>query len=239
MLHFLKTANGLLLLVSLFLFSLFSGCATTSDFQYVDPRYRNLSQTNVSVLFIPFVSNLLNPIQRDSLISKKTKEFKPITTTEINFFENYMPIVLADHTINKIIIIEQPVKPSDIEFVYKKLITDDGKEQGYYIPAKEQFVYEGDIPDYLFLAEDIYFRKSVSDKEIKVGRGSSSYFSLDAGIDYLLWDNKKGKVSAFGNLTKQMTLLGLPERTEYLSVFDDFAKSIISKSPLALKNIKF
>ena len=231
--------SSLLPLTLLLVISLLPGCATTSDFQYVDPQYRNLSQTNSTVLFIPFVSNLLDPIQRDSLITKKTKEFKPITLTETIFYENYMPKVLADHTINKIITIEQPIKPADIKFVHKRLKTDDGTEHEFYVPTRGQFIYEGEIPDYLFLVEDIYFWKSVSDKDIKVGRGSSSNFLLDAGIEYLLWDNINGRVSAFGSLTKQMTLMGLPERAEYLFVFDDFAKSIISKSPLTVKTIKF
>lgn len=203
------------------------------------PEYQGLRKTSASVMIMPFISSMVNENQKKIIFNRRVKNNEPMTTAEENFFNAFMPPILADYTIAEVISADSLITPLDIKFTYKELKNEKDQVIDAFIPSSGTFTYKGKTPDFMLIVENLYFLKTIVDKGTFVGAGSSSNFALEAGMDYVLWDNKKAKVCSFGRLNKKLTLASFPEKMEYLSVLNEFAVSIIKNTPLVPKDIRF
>lgn len=203
------------------------------------PEYQGLRKTSATVMIMPFISSMINENQKKIIFDRRVKNNQPMTSAEENFFNAFMPPILADYTIAEIISVDSAITPDDIKFAYKELKNKKNQAIEAFIPSSGVFTYKGKTPDFMLIVENLYFLKTIVDKETFVGSGSSSNFAMETGMDYVLWDNKKAKICSFGRLHKKLTLVSLPEKMEYLSVFNEFAVSIIKNTPLVPKDIRF
>lgn len=214
-------------------------CSVSDRFTYVAPEYKNLNQSGVQILIMPFISSLLENDQLNEFINRKNASKQMLTTKEVELIENYMPVLLSENTFAKIIKANKESIKSPLKFSYKSPGSDFDSTQFVYIPDVKGFAYEDNIPNYLFFVQDAYFNKSGDEKGVTMGRGSESFFVMMAGIEYLLWDNLKGCVAAFGKLQAKQKLLSLPNKESYLAILETFVVDMLSQSPLAQKKIYF
>ena len=203
------------------------------------PEYQGLRKTSATVMIMPFISSLVNKDQKKIIFNRRVKNNEPMTTAEENLFNAFMPPILADYTIAEVINVDSVITPDNIKFTYKELKNEKGQIIDAFIPSSGTFTYKGKTPDFMLIVENLYFLKTIVDKDTFVGAGSSSNFAMEAGMDYVMWDNKKEKVCSFGRLNKNLTLATFPEKMEYLSVLNEFAVSIIKNTPLVPKDIRF
>ena len=203
------------------------------------PEYKGLRKASASVMIMPFISSMVNENQKKIIFNRRVKNNQPMTRAEENYFNSFMPPILADYTIADVISADSAISPRSIKFTYKELKNKKGQIIDAFIPSSGIFTYNGKTPDFMLIVENLYFLKTVVDKDTFVGAGSSSNFALEAGMDYVIWDNKKARVCSFGRLNKKLTLATFPEKMEYLSVLNEFAIAIIKNSPLVPKDIRF
>lgn len=214
-------------------------CSGADRFIYVAPEYKNLNQSNVEILIMPLISTLLDNDQLHNFIEKKNQNKQLLTSKEIELIDNYMPILLAENTFAKIIKAEKQLINKRIKFSYVSAQNNSDSSNMMYMPEVKDLIYDGKNPDYLFFIEDVYFVRTGDEKGVSMGRGSQSFFTLDAGIKYILLDNRTGKVAAMGKLKSTQKLLSLPGKESYLFALETFISDMLSNSPLAQKKIYF
>jgi hypothetical protein len=206
---------------------------------YVADEYKNLQQSGVNILVMPFISNLLESSQVQGFFEKKNKAKQYLTAKEIELLENYMPIFLEENTFAKVTKAEKETIKSKIKFNYISLEEKEDTTTQFYLPNLNQYAYDGVIPQYLFFVQDAFFNKTGDGKGVSLGRGSETFFVIDAGIKYLLWDNIKNKVAAYGKLQTKQKLFSLPTKESYLTILELFVNDMVSQSPFAQKKIYF
>lgn len=213
-------------------------CSSSIHFQYIAPEYKNLNEQNVTVLLMPFITKLVDPVQRGIIFDRKNREKKPVNEKEIDVLENYLSPILSENTWAKIIRADESLKQNSMKLVFKEIEIEKGKIVELFVPAGK-IVNKGITLEYVLIIEDLYFLKDMEEKNPSLGRGTNQLFTMIAGIEYLLWDNKKEKLVGYGSLNRKMQLFAIPEREEYIGVLENFALSIIQKSPFSQKKVYF
>lgn len=221
----------------LFVFA-FGGCASSLNYQYLAPEYRDSRQSNSTVLVLPYISKIVSPSQRELINTRKIAEKKPVTGKEIDLLESYLKLILAEKAIAKIIVGDESFETSKIGLELKSFLFEDNKNAEMFVPLKPINIKE-EKPNYILIIEDIYFLKNFNEKNPSLGQGSREIYLFEGGIRYLLWDNRKMTLVSFGELNKKMKLMMLPTKDEYIQMLESFVSSIIDKSPLYKKEIRF
>jgi len=218
-----------------------AGCAPAPPSFYIAPEYRDKGGSDVSIAVLPYVGKLMSAQQWEAFIARKTKESKLVTNLEIELFEGFFPALLSEKTHARVVSYNKSDNSAGIQL--QSRMTDIGFEpkMDLLIPASEKVQVSGEIPDFLFIVQDLFFMKQKLDGPgIQVpGRGNAVDYSMESGIDYLVWDNKNYRIAACGKLTKATRLLAPPGREQYLKVLDDFVDSIVRNSPLSQKTISY
>lgn len=225
-------------ITSLLLTFVLLSCTASDRFTFVAPEYKNLNQSGVEILIMPFITNLFETNQLQEYIERKNRSKETLTAKEMELLENYIPILLAENSFSKITKAEKKSLKTPIKFDH---IIPEGSDttKRVYVPRIKNLTYEDIIPKYIFFIEDAYFNKTGDEKGVFMGRGSESFFVFDAGIEYLLWDNHNGKIAAFGKLQAKQKLLALPNKESYLAILETFVVDLLRDSPLAQKKIYF
>jgi hypothetical protein len=220
---------------------IFAGCAPAPPSFYLAPEFRNTRRSDASILVLPYVGKLMTSEQWQAFIERKTKEQRLVTNLEVELYEGYFQILLAEKTYAKVIPYGQGEKAASIQLRYQE--TEGGVEpkMNLLVPASGNIKVNGETPEYLFIVQDLFFMKGKIDGPggQVPGRGNAVDYYMESGIDYLIWDNKNEKTVACGKLSKRTRLLAPPSREQYLKVLDDFADSIVMNSPLAHKSISY
>jgi hypothetical protein len=225
------------LVVALFFLT---GCVPTPSF-YLAPEYRNVRHSEVSILVLPYVLKLMTPDQSELFIDRKTKENKLITNLEVELYEGYFQILLSEKTHARVLPYDKATNRSTVRLRTQATESGIKPKMILFVPHSGSIQVNGETPDYLFVIQDLFFMKGRSEglsSRIPGGGGMVDYV-LEAGIDYLIWDNKKEKTVAFGSLSNRTRLLAPPDKEHYLKVMEEFAASVVKNSPFAEKKISF
>lgn len=229
----IKKLIGNLLLVGITMTS----CTRVSNVIYVHDEYKDKKLTNISVLVIPYVAKAISAEQRMEFIARKSTQGKTVTRGEIELIENNIKSLLTEHIIGKVTIHEAEFQYSNKEFSFQDISYNGAGIMEMYVP-KSKIEYKGEVPDFLFIVEDIYFVRDAKLEDVSLGRGSNTSYKFGGGIEYLLWDNKQGKTAAYGKLSREHQLFEFPQKQEYISLLDEFLSMIIDISPLYKKEIR-
>jgi len=217
---------------------IFSGCIKSSTFQYIKLEYSDKKHFYTKILVLSLSNQLLS--KQDQLSISNGKKVNPLLMSrqELAYFNNYMGPIVSEVAIAEVLGIDPSFKTKEMKFKYFKV--DPEKAESFYLfsPDSGQIVYRDVIPDYVLFLEDLYFLKDFKEEMSVIGRGSSSKYTLETGIEYLIWDNKKQTVAAYGKLSHSLNLFDYPSKDNYLNILESFAFSIFSKSPIAFKQVK-
>ena len=151
---------------------------------------------------------------------------------ELKYFNSCIGPALSEVTTADVIGIDPYIKYTGISFSYRELKADKESAIMICVPDSGQIKYRDQIPDYVIFFEDLYFLKDFMEERTGIGRGSSEKYTLEAGLEYLLWDNKKQKIATYGKLSQSMSLFNFPSKENYMQIIESYALSIIEKSPL-------
>jgi hypothetical protein len=183
----------------------------------------------------------MTPEQWESFIARKTKENKLVTNLEVELYEGFFQILLAEKTHARVIPYDKAANATSIRL--RDWETESGIEpkMNLLVPASARIQINGETPEYLFVVQDLFFMKAKLDGPgVQVpGQGIKTDYFMESGIDYLIWDNKNYKTVACGKLTKGTRLLAPPSREQYIKVLDDFVDSIVKNSPLSQRAISY
>ncbi len=236
----LRTVTTLFIIILFYLvfLLLFFNCQRSSTFQFLYPAYENMNQFGKTLLVLSLNNELISKSQQQQLLGKK--KIKPLLDSrqELAYFYNYMAPTLSEVAVVNVIGIDTSFKANEINFMFNEFKTIEGNNLQIFTPSSGKLRYKNIVPDYVLFFEDLYFLKDYIEERAKgLGRGTSSKYTLDTGVEYLLWDNYKEKTVGYGILTKSLNLFDYPSRDVYLSIFEEFANSIIKMSPIAWKQI--
>lgn len=214
------------------------GCGFSQNLQILKPEYVNNRRFNATVLVMPLTSELLPSEKSSTSTGVETPPAKFYDRQELLYFYNYMGLSLAEITTAKVLGIDRINLNKDISFIRQNMNGDSLNPLYMHVPASDPLRYMEKQPDFILFFEDIYFKKDFIDERTGIGRGSSSNYTMQAGLIYLIWDNEKGAVAAFGKLERTMNLLDYPKKSNYISLFEEFAGLIVDKSPLVRKQVQ-
>jgi len=213
----------------LFFLLLLPACFISNNWQVVLPDYENRREFGVRVLAMPLNRDLVNQKERQSRSAYENQIPRPLSSREVSFFYNYMAPALSEMAVAEVIGIDPLFKPDDISFTWQKLQNDHQESTQMYVPSLSTLKYRGKTPAYLIFFQDLYFIKLLSEERNGLGKGSSKKYTLEAGLKYLIWDNRKQKIAAYGELEKQLNLFEYPSKDIYLLVIDYFAQSNVER----------
>lgn len=215
----------------LFLF----GCAAQSHFQVVNNSTSG-KLFSPTVLLLPLNNTLIPYNTQQELMqgSKDDESFCLINEKQI--FNDFMAPTFADNTFSKVIPGNSSFDVSQINFSYTKLYSDNKKASFHmFVPQKGKIQIDDKKPKYVIFFEDLNFNKEFTAEGGGLGKTSQRVVIVKSSVKYCIWDNTNEEIVAYGKLAKNLRLLSLPKRTEYLEVFDEYAKKIISASPFTQK----
>ncbi|MFA7228651.1 MAG: hypothetical protein WC061_06400 [Melioribacteraceae bacterium] len=157
----------------------------------------------------------------------------------MELFDNYISQLLSDNSQAKFSRADKDIVLRDFKLTHQLLQIDNSSKFDLYLPSEIKTVSKNDEPDYLALFTDVYFNKNYIEKGDGLGRGTQSSYRINAGIEYELWDNRRGKIAAFGRISQNIKLIDVPSKEDYLSILEKMAITIIQQSPFASKKIYF
>lgn len=213
----------------------FLGCSAPSKLQIIEPEYQNVQQYHATLLVMPLTGELISHESRTKNAVGNEKTKKNLSANERAFFYRYFGAVLADVTTAIVIGIDPKFKPENVSYSYRELKLNEKKTLKMLVPSSGRIQYEELLPDFVLFAEELFFDIVYEEKKQGLGSGYREQYTLDTGLQYVLWDNKAQKIAAYGELNKSYNLMNLPTRDTYLDVLERFASSIIEKSPLVIK----
>jgi hypothetical protein len=217
------------------------GCAPAPSSFYLAPEYRSTHESEVSILVLPYVGKLMTPEQWESFIARKTKEQKLVTNVEVELYDGYFQLFLAERTHARVIPYGKVENRTAIPLRYLETGSGIEPKMNLLVPVSGNIQVNGETPEYLFIVQDLFFMKGKIDgpgRQVP-GRGNEVDYYMESGIDYLIWDNKHDKIVACGRPTKRTRLLAPPTKEQYLKVLEGFVDSIVKNSPLAQKTISY
>jgi hypothetical protein len=225
----------------IFPFLFLIGCAPGPSSFYLAPEYANIRESSVSILVLPYVGKLMTPEQWESFIARKTKEQKHVTNLEVELYEGYFQVLLAERTQARVIPYGKVESKTGIRLRYMETESGIEPKMNLMVPDSGKIQINGEMPEYLFVVQDLFFMKGKIDGPggQVPGRGNEVDYYMESGIDYLIWDNKNDKTVACGRLTNRTRLLARPTKDQYLKVLDGFVDSIVKNSPLAQKTLSY
>lgn len=222
--------------ILIFLLNSILSCFSTSNFQFIDPEYENSNYFSATVMAMALNTDLISADVQESLLQGVAEKVDMFNQQEREYFYNYMGPALAEKTTAKIYGIDPFFMPTSIEFSYQQLVFENGTQTKMFAPISGKVKYYDTTPDYVLFFEDLMFIKDFREESGGLGRGSVKKYSMKAAVNYLLWDNNKQKIVAYGKLGNDFNFLDFPNRENYVQLFDKWAFLIVQKSPLVLKH---
>lgn len=213
------------------------GCVPSSQFSYVRPDYQNRKEFSSNVMVMQFIPKYFTAVQKERFYEKQNAERKYLSRNETDLFDNYMPQLLSENTQVKILKPDNNFDPEGFLTIDTQDIKDRKVE--LYIPSNQKQNFKLLIPDYIILFTDLYFQKDAVERGVSMGQGTKTYYSLNGGIEYIIWNYKKKELVGYGKQEQKLKLLEAPEKEDYLSIMERFAAAIVQNSPFASKKVYF
>ena len=233
----MKSCHSRLLYVFIFIFFSMLFRCSLSTMQFLDPEYEEDKVFETSVLILPLTTEYLPFAMQDSLATNQPFERKMISSFEKNYFNHIMPLSMEELTTASIIGIDPYFKPVDIRFSYEPLKFDK-KRFHMFVPKSGQIQYHEKKPEFILFIEDLYFNKAFEESSGGLGRGSQQKYVLDAGLEYLIYNNIKQKPVAYGKVKQTSNLMGMPTKDDYSAAIEELALEIVEKSPFVKRYIQ-
>jgi len=219
----------------IFLLNSMLSCVASSNFQFIDPEYENSNYFSASLMVMALNTDIISKNVQEELLQGDATKVDMFNQQEREYFYNYIGPALAEKSTAKIYGIDPFFKPTNIEFSYQQLSFENGTQTKMFVPLSGKLKYYNTTPDYVLFFEDLIFIKDFREESGGVGRGTVQKYSLQAGVKYLLWDNNKLKIVAYGKLGNDLNFLDFPTRENYVQLFEKWALLIVEKSPLVTK----
>lgn len=213
------------------------GCAAPAKIQVLEDGYAPASKYMASLLVMPLNSDLIKQAQFAGKNNGKAAHHTLVGKDKA-FLYRYLGAVFSDVTTASVFGIDARHKP-DVQFEEKRLPLSSKATLDIWGPRAGQLTFEDQTPDFVLFLEDVYFDLNYEESRRGVGSGTREQYTLDAGMEYLLWDNRKASVCGYGKLAKTFNLIALPTKENYLTILESFARSIVQKSPLVIKQAIF
>lgn len=232
----MKNSKSNLLILTLIIVNIsFLRCISASNHQFLDPDYEGLNYFSASLMVMALNTHIISEDVQEKLMPDDAIKVDMFNQQEREYFYNYMGPALAERTTAKIYGIDPFFMPTNIEFSYQQLLFEKGTPIKMFVPLSGKIKYYDSTPDYVLFFEDLMFMKDFREESGGIGRGTVQKYSLKAGVKYLLWDNNKQKIVAYGKLGNDLSFLDFPTRENYVQLFEKWALLIVQKSPLVRK----
>lgn len=223
-------------LILIFLINSILSCVASSNYQFIDPEYENSNYFSASLMVMALNTDIISKDVQEKLLPGDETKVDKFNQQEREYFHNYMGPALAEKSTAKIYGIDPFFKPTNIEFSYQQLSFENGTQIKMFAPISGKVKYYDTTPDYVLFFEDLTFIKDFREESGGLGRGTVQKYSLKAALNYLLWDNNKQKIVAYGKLENDLIFLDFPTRDNYVQLFEKWALLIVQKSPLVIKH---
>jgi len=223
-------------IILIFLINSLLSCVASSNYQFIDPEYKNLNYFSATIMVMSVNTDLISKEAQVKLLHGAAAKVDMFNQQEREYFYNYMGPALAEKSTAKIYGIDPFFKPTNIEFSYQQLSFENGTQTKMFAPISGKVKYYDTTPDYVLFFEDLMFIKDFREESGGLGRGTVQKYSMKAALNYLLWDNNKQKIVAYGKLENDLIFLDFPTRDNYVQLFEKWALLIVQKSPLVIKH---
>lgn len=213
------------------------GCsATATKFQIIEPDYKANQDFSAVLLLMPLSTDLIDRTRQEELAGNSEFPKKALSVAERSFFYNYFGATFSETTTAEVLGIDRDFRPDSLTLEYRHLAPSEKISTYMFVPADGQIKYREEMPDYVLFVEDLYFEKTYEEYRTVISRGTSDKFVMKTGLEYLLWDNRAGKIAAYGKLENTLNLMTVPTKDTYIDVLENFAQSIIQKTPLVRRH---
>jgi len=210
-------------------------CVSFSNYQFINHEYENLNHFSALLMVMALNTDIISKDVQEKLLQGKEVKQDMFNQQERDYFNNYMGPALAEKTTAKIYGIDPLFKPTDMEFIFQRLQFENELDIKMFVPVSGKIKYYNVTPHYVLFFEDLKFEKDFREESGSLGRGTVQRYTMKAGVKYLLWDNNKQRIAAYGKLANDLNFLDLPLRENYIQLFEKWALLIIQKSPLTRK----
>jgi hypothetical protein len=222
-------------LILIIILNSFLYCVSSSNYQFIYPEYEKLNFFSASLMVMALNTDIISKDVQEKLLQGDATKVDMFNQQEREYFNNYMGPALAEKTTAKIYGIDPLFKPTDIEFIFQRLQFENELDIKMFVPLSGKIKYYNVTPHYVLFFEDLKFEKDFREESGGLGRGTVQRYTMQAGVKYLLWDNNKQRIAAYGKLENDLNFLDFPTRENYVQLFEKWALLIVQKSPLVRK----
>lgn len=223
-----------------FLFSVvslcvFNSCIGTSNVQILNENYKDIKVYNTSVTLFPLTEDFVNPQVWDLHTIQHPENKSAANDKNKGIFQRYFSTVFEEVTTASIIDgFDEKNLEARFEFIDTALPISEKDSLSFLVPSNsEAFINENEKTDYSLFVQSLHWQVAYGEAETQaVGRASSGSYNVEVRFQYVLWNNRKKEVVAYGKLNKKSQYLQVPSKTTYIEILEDLCRQIVVKSPL-------
>lgn len=229
------TRFSLRVILSVAASSILSSCIGTTNVQILNENYKDIKVYNSSVTLFPLTEEYA-PTQIWDLHTIEHPENKTAANEKNKgLFLRYFSTVFEEVTTASVVDgFDEKEILINFDFVDTALAISDKDTLNFLVPNKtEAYLSEEEKTDYSLFVQSLHWQVAYGESETQaVGRASSGSYNVEVRFQYVLWNNKKKEVVAYGKLNKKSQYLQVPSKTTYIEILEDLCRKIVVKSPL-------
>lgn len=216
----------------LMLFGAVTGGCSTSRSHVIASEYERAALRGTSIALLP-LSSELTP-DREAEEDQQTAYF---TGEGHKLFYRLFGLELQEVASAEIVDLGSNYRPAERPFEPRGLRMPSG--DSLYIPMPDGAVAGPNrTADFALLIDELTFApRSESTRSGQFGsteRTSNLY--VTATCEYMLWDNRREQVAAYGTFESESRMLNPNSRTAYETLFEELALTIVRNSPVSLSS---
>lgn len=201
---------------------LLAGCAGSGQ-QVIQPEYQQKISSRPTVGLLPLGADLLPP--------EILPQIPPMTRRGRDLYYRLFGLTLSDLAQVAVLESGKDFRP-EVAFVPGTLPLDEEDQLEVPLPDGGPVFIDGRAPAFLLLLDDLTFQFGTEEGREALGTLSTERLVVSARCEYVLWDNREGRLVGYGRLFETAPMeAGAAVRAPLTLLLRRIAISIIRKSP--------
>lgn len=211
-------------------------CGFPKTFYELNPEYEGKKRFNVSLMVLPLTEDIVEESEWNNYLIQNSGSSGLVNAQNKQTFYRYFGLAVKDVSTATVTDLTESLpisKPDQTNFKNRVLKQKKDRKFTMLLPESGQVTFEGKASDYALFVQGLTWTVQYKEESGQaIGRSAVSSIVVDIRLRYALWDNRKEKVAAFGQVSEKHELLELPSKSTYIEYLENIARGLIVNSPI-------
>lgn len=222
----------------LFIFFIFSNCASQKTIQVFNDGYGDEKVFSTSLAVLPFTEEFVGKERWIKHLKFDSTNSNKLTYRTRNlFFLYYGNSIKAVSTAsvfdltnkNSMFKIKNSINTKSMNLRVDKNSTDS---LSFLAPISGKLVINDDEPKYVLFLQTLHWDNAIQSTGSVIMGDQGTSVKVDINLKYLFWDNQDEKIASYGVLRKGKSLSGLPDNSTVQEIALELAYEMMEGSPI-------